>query len=270
MTIICGRVAAGGRVDGGAGLDAEPPGQVGAGVRVPAGHALDDRDRVDGQRRADVGERGAGRLGHEVDGLERGGRVGEPLLGLTDADDDGGAGIDGHTVGGLYGFPDRHSAPGPSSGTGQTGAPGAAESGQIERYAQVRHASASETPMKDRSAAACRMSSTTARELRVDPREVLGVGLEVDRIRPGVRTEVLVADADAAPRGERHREPRLHAGAGVLGEVGRQDPAGLVVAHVEEVVVLPDRVEPSGADPHRPVARDAHDVELVTACGGPW
>ena len=93
------RVAADRRGDGRARRRADAAGEQRARVRVLPREHVDDGDRVDrasSDRRAlAVGVGGAGRVGEQVDRLERGGRVVDALLGLADADEHRGAGIKG-------------------------------------------------------------------------------------------------------------------------------------------------------------------------------
>ena len=106
-----------------------------------------------------------------------------------------------------------------------------------------------------RRAAASRIASTIARDVGLDAGEVLGVGLELDGIGARVDAEVLVADPEpelrrpAAPRARPGTRARMSSAS----EPSRGS-AGLVVADVEDAVVLPHRVEPAGRR-SRPVRR---------------
>ena len=96
--------------------------------------------------------------------------------------------------------------------TGHTGSLGAADSGQIDRYRQCPHTSASATPANTVSV---RISATARAQLLLDRVEVVGVGLERRRVvddlgRRGARTRCAAAALGARERREHARlEPRL-------------------------------------------------------------
>ena len=183
----------------------------------------------------------------------------------------GGAGIDGHGRGPYRAVLDpalaRHSSRSGSGGVGQVGTPGAALSGQIERYRQVAaDLGVGDAGERPGSAAAAWIAAAVGPQLLVDRLEVLVVGLERLGIVDDLGGEVLVADPEPESQARRDRrgEPRLEPGPRVVGDPLGDDGAGLVVADLEQAVVLPHRVEPAGRHEHRgrePV--EARELELV-------
>ena len=144
-----------------------------------------------------------------------------------------------------------------SGGVGQVGTPGAALSGQIERYRQVPQTSASATPgnavrRRPRPDLRGRRCAAPRRSPRDRPRRA-----RTARGRRRSRREVLVADPQLQPEpvGDRRGEPGLEPGARVVGDPLGDHRAGLVVADLEQPVVLPDRVEPARRHEHRRRAR---------------
>ena len=278
-----GRVAADRRADRAAGRRADAAAEQRARVRVLPREHVDDRDGVDAspssdRRRLRVGVGGARGHGEQIDRLKR--RCGVSTRCWV---------WPAPTSTGVRGSMGMGQAPyrrppaarvrlgrralvvGIGRGVGQVGTPGAALSGQIDRYRQEPQTSISATPANAWDAAAAWIAAAVTRSSssiasRSSASGSNGSGSSgISAARCSYRTRSCRPSRCRDRRGE----PRLEPGAGVVGDALGDDRARLVVPDLEQAVVLPDRIEATGRHEHRcgaPV--EARDLELVLGVFG--